>query len=136
VIEILPVFSETATTVEPADCSLDDPTLGQNDEAFGLIATADDFADEARHCVGQSVIEHRSGIGAVGKQLLEKRELSKQRGQKHQATIAILNIGRCDQRVQQQTQRIDQEVTLLALDQLACIKPMGVDASAPLFPRS
>jgi hypothetical protein len=47
-----------------------------------------------------------------------------QGGQDHQPAIAILHIGRCHQRMQQQPQRIDQDVTLLALDQLAGIEPM------------
>ena len=47
---------------------------------------------------------------------------------KHQATVAILNIGWRHQRMQQQTQRIDENVALLAFDQLASIEPMSIDA--------
>jgi hypothetical protein len=53
-------------------------------------------------------VEQPPGIGTVGKQLLEKRELSEQGGQQHDAAVAILNIGGRDQCVQQQTQRIDE----------------------------
>ena len=130
-VEILPVFGEAATAAKPPDGTLDDPALGQNDEAFELVRAADDFGDEARHDVGQTSVEHRPAIGAVGKQLREKRELSEQGGQQHEAAVAILNIGRGDQRVQQQTQRIDQDVALLALDQLAAIEPMRMDARPP-----
>ena len=49
----------------------------------------------------------------------------------HQPPIAILHIGRCHQRVQQQSQPIDEDVTLLALDQLAGIEPMRIDAGPP-----
>jgi hypothetical protein len=42
-----------------------------------------------------------------------------------------LNIGRRDQRVQQQTQRVDENVTLLAFDQLARIKSMGINLCPP-----
>ena len=143
VVEILPVFGEATTATKPADCALDDPSFGQHDEAFGLIAAADDFGDEARHDVSQTVVEHRPAIGAVGEQLLEKRELSEQGGQQHEAAVAILNIGGRDQRVQQQTQRIDENVALLAFDQLAAIprvgpmarprtgSPMRIDARPP-----
>jgi hypothetical protein len=78
VVEIFPVFGETATAAKPANGAFDDPTFGQNDEAFDLVAPADDFGDEAWHDVGQIIVEHRPAIGAVGKQLLEKRELSEQ----------------------------------------------------------
>ena len=84
-----------------------------------------------RHGVSQTIVEHRARIGAIGKQLLEERESSEQRGQDHEAAIAILNIGGGDQCVQQQTQRIDETVALLALDQLARIKPMRIDAGPP-----
>ena len=84
--------------------------------------------------VRQTVAEHRPRIGVVGKQLLEERELSEQRGQNHQAAVAVLNISGCDQRVEQEAQRIDENVTLFAFDQLAPIKPVGIDARPP-FPR-
>ena len=130
-VEIFPVFGETATAAKPANGAFDDPTFGQNDEAFDLVAPADDFGDEAWHDVGQIIVEHRPAIGAVGKQLLEKRELSEQGGQQHEAAVAILNIGGRDQCVQQQTQRIDKNVELLALDQLAAIESMRIDARPP-----
>ena len=76
-------------------------------------------------------MEHRPGVGAVGKQLLEKRELPEQRGQDREAAIAILNIGGGDQRMQQQSQSIDENVALLALDQLAAIKPVRINAVPP-----
>jgi transposase len=76
-------------------------------------------------------MEHRPRVGAVSKQLLEEWELSEQSGQKHQATVAILNIGWRHQSMQQQTQCIDENVALLAFDQLASIEPMGIDAGPP-----
>jgi hypothetical protein len=131
VVAVFPVLGQTATAAEPTDGALDDPTLGQHDEAFGPIAATNDFGDQCRHGVGQTIMEHRPGIGGVGKQLLEKRELSEQGRQDHQPAIAILHIGRCYQRMQQQPQRIDQNVTLLALDQLAGIEAMEIDAAPP-----
>ena len=76
-------------------------------------------------------MKHRPRVGAVSKQLLEEWELSEQCGQKHQATVAILNIGWRHQRMQQQTQCIDENVALLAFDQLASIEPMSIDAGPP-----
>src|ERR1019366_4474114 len=84
-----PVLGESATAPEPADGAFDNPPFGQNEESFGLIAPADDLNGEARHGVRQSVMKHRPGIGAVGKQLLEKRELSEQGGYNHDAAVAI-----------------------------------------------
>ena len=79
-------------------------------------------------------MKHRPRVGAVSKQPLEEWELSEQCGQKHQATVAILNIGWRHQRMQQQTQCIDENVALLAFDQLASIEPMSIDAGPPFSP--
>ena len=131
VVAIFPVLGEPATAVEPGDCALDDPALWQNDEALGQIATTDDLGYQARHGDRHAVLKQWSGIGGVGKQLLEKRELSEQGSDDHQPAIAILHVGRCHQRVQQQPQRIDEDVTLLALDQLAGIEAVRIDAGPP-----
>jgi hypothetical protein len=116
VVEIFPVLGESATAVEPGDCALDDPALGQNHKAFGLIATPDDFGYQAGHGERETVVEHWPCVSGVSKQPLEKREPSKQGRQNHQPAVAILHIGRCHQGVQQQPYRIDENVTLLALD--------------------
>ena len=80
---------------------------------------------------GEPVGKNWTLIGAVGKQLLEKWKLAKQRGEQQQAAIAVLNVGGMDDGVQQQTERIDQNMPLLALDQLAGIEAMRIDAGPP-----
>jgi len=57
--------------------------------------------------------------------------LTEQRGEQQDAAIAILDVGGMDDGVQQQTQRIDENMPLLALDQLAGIEPVRIDASPP-----
>jgi hypothetical protein len=131
VAEVFPVLCQPATATQPTDGALDNPTFRQNDEALGPIGTTDDFNDQVRHDVRQPVMEHRPRVGAVSKQLLEEWELSEQCGQEHQATVAILNIGWRHQRMQQQTQCIDENVALLAFDQLAGIESMEIDAGPP-----
>ena len=80
---------------------------------------------------GEPVGENRTLIGAVGKQLLEEWKLAKQRGEQQQSAIAVLNVGGMDDGVQQQTECIDQNMPLLALDQLAGIEAMRIDAGPP-----
>ena len=72
-------------------------------------------------------MEDRPRVGAVGKQFAQERKLPEQGGQQQNTAIAILHVSGSDERVQQQTQLIDQNVTFLALDQLAGIKAMGID---------
>ena len=66
-VEVFPIFGEAAAAVEPSDCSLDDPVLGQNDNAPGAIAPSDDFGYQAGHCERQTVLKHRRCVGGVGK---------------------------------------------------------------------
>ena len=40
-----------------------------------------------------------------------------------------------DDGVEQQTERIDENMPLLALDQFACIEPVRIDARPPFFQR-
>ncbi len=76
-------------------------------------------------------MKDRPVIGAVGEQLPEEREQAEQRRQKHNPAVAILDVGGGDETVEQQTLGVDQDVALLALDQLARIEAVRVDARPP-----
>jgi hypothetical protein len=131
VVAIFPILGEPPTTVEPGDGTFDDPSLGFDDETFGVIAASDDFNLHAWHGIGEAVLEDRPGIGAVGEQLAEEWELSEQGGHQKYATVAVLNVSGAHQRVQQQPQCVDEDVALLAFNQLACIEAMRIDAGPP-----
>jgi hypothetical protein len=131
VVSVFPVLGETATSIQPTDSSFYDPALRLDDEASGGIAAFDDIDRQIGQRVSHAMMKEWSGIGAVGEQLAEERELPEQGRQQQHASAAVLNIGGGHQRVQQQTQRIDQDVSLLALDQLAGIEAMRVDAEPP-----
>jgi hypothetical protein len=96
-----------------------------------LIGPFDDFGFETGQNLGERVAKDRPLIGAVGEQLLEEWKLTEQRRQQYDAAIAILNAGGMNDSVQQQTQRIDENMPLLALDQLAGIEPVRIDAGPP-----
>src|ERR1039458_7658633 len=118
-VEIFPVLGKPAATIEPRNGALDDPSTRQNDEAFGPIGALDDFGFELRSDLGQCRMEDRPRIGAIGKEPFQKRKQAEKRGQQQDAAVAILNIGRMNNRVQQQTLCIYQDMPLLALDELA-----------------
>ena len=107
------------------------PTLGQLYEPLGLRGSFDDFGFETGQDFGERVAEDRSLIGAVGEQLRQEWKLTKQRCQQHDAAVTIGNAGGMNDGVQQQTQRIDENMPLLALDQFARIEPVRIDASPP-----
>ncbi len=131
VVEVLPVLGEPARAIEPVDASLDEPALRLEDEAFGAVATFDDVDLAVWQCVGDAVMVDWTGIGAFGERPAQKRELSEQGGQQQHAAVAILNVGGGEGRVQQQAEFVDQNTTLLALDQLAGIEAMRIDRGPP-----
>ncbi len=55
----------------------------------------------------------------------------KQARKKHNAAVAVLDIGGMNDGVEQQTQRIYENMALLALDLLARIVAMRIDAAPP-----
>ncbi len=130
-VAVFPIAGQTPASVEPCDRPFDDPALGFDNEALGVLAWLDDVDRQARHRRRGAGMEDRPCIGAVGEQLAQEGELPEQGAQQQHAAVAILNIGRGDQRVQHQTERVDEKMALLALDQLAAIEARWVDAGAP-----
>ena len=130
-VEVLPVLGQSAAAVEPGDGAFDHPTPGLDDEALHPIGSLDDLGLEIGQDAGQGAVKDRALIGAVGEQFPEKGKQTKQGRQQRETAVAILNVGGGDDAVQQQALRIDQNMPLLALDQLAGIEAVAVDASPP-----
>ena len=130
-VEVLPVLGQSAAAVEPGDGAFDHPTPGLDDEALHPIGSLDDLGLEIGQDAGQGAVKDRALIGAVGEQFPEKGKQTEQGRRQHETAVAILNVGGGDDAVQQQALRIDQNMPLLALDQLAGIEAVAVDASPP-----
>jgi hypothetical protein len=107
--------------------------LGFDDEALGLLAALDDLHRQARHRVGGAAVEDRPRMGAVYEQLAQERKLPEQGAQQQHAAVTVLNIRPGDQHVQHETERVDEKMALLALNQLAAIEARRVDVGAPLY---
>ena len=101
------------------------PTL--DDEALDPIGSLDDLGLEVGQDAGHDIVKDRPLIGAVGEQFPEEGKQTEQCRQQFEATVAILNAGGGDQ----QALRIDQNMPLLALDQLARIEAGRIDAKPP-----
>ena len=130
-VEVLPVLGQSAAAVEPGDGAFDHPTPGLDDEALHPIGSLDDLGLEIGQDAGQGAVKDRPLIGAVGEQFPENGKQTEQGRQQRETAVAILNVGGGDDAVQQQALRIDQNMPLLALDQLAGIEAVAVDASPP-----
>ena len=80
---------------------------------------------------GERAVKERAVIGAVGEQLAQEGEQTEQAREEREAAVAVLDVGGGDVAVQQQTLGVDQDVALLALDQLARIEAPRIDARPP-----
>ena len=130
-VAVLAILGEPATSIEPANGTLDDPALRLDDKAFGVVRSPDDVCHEIGHDMGNAVGEDQPGIGAVGKQLAQEGELPEQGGQQQHAAIPVLHVGGGDQGVQQQSELVDQDVAFLAFDQLAGVEAVWIDRCPP-----
>ena len=96
-----------------------------------MIGTLDDFSFQMPEHSRQSLVEFRPLIAAVGEELFQERKHPEQVRHDQNAAIAILNIGRMDNGMKQQAQRIYENVPLLALDLLARIIAVRINAGPP-----
>src|SRR3954447_12010464 len=71
------------------------------------------------------------GVAAIGVELEQEGVEPEEAGHQQHASIAVLDVGRMHDGVQQQALRVYQDVALLALDLLARIVPVPVDAGSP-----
>ncbi len=130
-IEVLPVLGEPSTSIEPSESARDDPAFGQHHKSLGVIGTLDDFSFQMREHSCQSLVEFGSLIAAVGEELFQERKHPEQGRHDENAAIAILNIGRMDNGMKQQAQRVYENMSLLTLDLLARIIAVRIDAGPP-----
>lgn len=77
------------------------------------------------------LLKHRPLISTVGKEFLQKRKAAEQGPKDQSAAIAVLDIGRMNNCVEQEPYRIDKDVALLALDFLARVVARWIDAGPP-----
>ncbi len=126
----LEVFGETAAAADPGESALDDPALGENDEAMLLVAFDDLDGPGAGPCQGSRQL--RSPIAGVGEDALDEGEQAPRAAVEDQArAVAVLDVGRMNDDVQQETERVDKNVPFAALDLLARVIPRRIDRGPP-----
>ena len=129
-IEVFPVFGEPSATVEPRNGAFDDPSFRQDDELVQFVAL-DDFDDPiAGFGGGQWGV--RSAIACIGEDAQDEREQSSRTPvEDERCAVAILDAGGMNRSAHQQSERIYENVALLALDLLARIVAVRIDARPP-----
>ena len=124
------VLREATASADPREGAFNDPTLGQDLEAHRLIGSLDDLDLPRTQCSDGSSCG-RSLIAAIGEDTFDEREQAAH-GLKHQqAAVAILDAGRMNHNFQQEAERVDQDMSLLAFDLLSRVVTRRCDRRPP-----
>ena len=86
-----------------------------------MIGALDDLDVDLSHDFLEGGAKQRALISAIGVELQQERKHAEHRRHDKFATVAILDVGRVHDGVDQQALRIDDNVTLFALDLLASV---------------
>jgi hypothetical protein len=123
------VSGKTAVARNPGERTFDRPSSWQDDEAVRLCA----LDDLELPCTGLGDNRRplRSLVAAVGEDAFDEGEQSARATQQERRAVAVLHIGRMDDDVQQQAERVDEDMPLAAGDFLACVEALRIDRRPP-----
>ena len=122
-------MSQAAIATDPGERPFDNPPFGQDLEArnFGslhdLQLPCSCAPDNERHLL--------SGIAPISKDAFDEREQSSCPAQQQEGAVTVLNIGGMNDNVQQEAQRVDQDVPLATLDLLARVVARRIEPRPP-----
>ena len=126
----LEVFGEPAAAADPSQGVFDDPAFGKNDEAVQLI-TFDDL-DGPGAPPRERGRELRPLIVGIGEDAFDEGKATARAAvEDQQSAIAILQVSRVDDNVQQEAERVDEDVPLAARDLLARVIPRRIERRPP-----
>jgi hypothetical protein len=120
----LVVAAQTSVAADPGERALHDPPLGQHDEA-AEVGALDDLEGP-----GPGLL-HQGGhlgtlVAAVADDPLDEGETSPRLLEQGFGPVAILHAGGVNVDVQQQAERVDEDVALAPEDLLARVKPLRI----------
>ena len=126
----LEIARQAAVATDPGERALDDPAFGENDEAMQLISPDDLQRPSSGLCDGCGQL--RSLVAGIGEDALDEGEEAARAPIKDKpSAIAILHVGRVDDDIQQEAERVDEDMPLAARDLLARIEALRVERAAP-----
>ena len=114
----LEVSGETTTATDPGEGALHDPALGQDLEAFCSIGSLYDLElprARARDDEGHLL----AAVAAVGEDAFDEGKQPSRPVQQFEGAVTILDVGGKNDDAQQETQCVDEDVPLAALNLLA-----------------
>ena len=120
------VFAEPARTPQPSEGAFDDPAAGQHLEAVERCGAFNHFeTSTAAGAQAADPVDQRTGVAAVRPNAPQPAEA----GEQQAGSIPILHVGGMDADEQNQSQGIDQKVSLSSCHLLASI----VSTNSPLL---
>ena len=126
----LEVAREATVTADPRQRAFHDPAFGQDDELV-QIAALDDF-DNPTAGHGGGLRHTWPLIAGIGEDALDEgEEAARASIENEPRPVAILHIGGMDDDVQQEAERVDENMALAARDFLARIEALRVERGAP-----
>ena len=114
------IFGQSAVLPQPGEGSLYDPALGQHHEMMDR-GTLHDFHEAPKPTA--CPVHELSRIAAVGKDQFQSSQPGPQLSDEQATAIAILNVRRVNHERYDQTQRVDDDMTLAAKDFLPRVVP-------------
>ena len=126
----LEIARQAAIAADPGQGSFNDPALRQDDKFVQFVALDD--LDHPMAGVGSGSRGAWSLVAGIGEDALDEGEQAAGASIENQpGPVAVLNVGGMDDDVQQEAERIDQDMALAPGDLLARIKPLRVKRGAP-----
>ena len=123
------VFRQSAIFSKPGECSLNNPSLGKDDK-FVRIRSFDDFDDPS--IPANRPIHKLTGISAIGPDDFEAPPSRPQLFDQQFTTVTVLDVGRVHDQCENQTERVNNDMTLAPKRFLARIVPSVAPFSAVL----
>ena len=123
------VAGQASIATDPGERPLHNPPFGQNLKS-GNVRSLDDLQSPSTGAPHR----HRhfaSRISAIGKNAFDEWEQSPRPTQQLKSAITVLNIGGMDDDVQQEAQRVDQDVPLATLDLLTRVVARRIEPRPP-----
>ncbi len=119
----LVVLAHAPESSEPAEGALDDPTARQNLEATDVVGPFHDLQlDRAKVAPEVSYpLDKLSGVAAVRPDVAQAQEGVGETGEQELRAVTILNVRGMDDDRQDETERVDEDVSLASTDFLARI---------------
>ena len=126
----LEVLGEAAAAADPGEGALDNPTFGENDESMQFVALDD--LDDPAPARSDGMSQLRPLIVGIGEDPFDEGEEAARAPIEDQpSAIAILHIGRVDDDVQQEAERVDENMPLATLDLLARVIARRIERRPP-----